>query len=74
MVHENPLACRIFLDPMIVPNPPTCRHITQLELRASKAMNGFSGRAGFIWSIADLLHDSFKRGQYEDKLPDHTQP
>ncbi len=29
-------------------------------------MNGFSETAGFIWGIADLLRDSFKRGKYQD--------
>ncbi len=31
-------------------------------------MNGFSETAAFIWSIADLLRDSFKRGKYQDVI------
>ena len=29
-------------------------------------MNGFSDKANFLWSIAELLRDSFKRSKYQD--------
>ena len=31
-------------------------------------MQNFSEKANFIWSIADLLRDSFKRGKYQDVI------
>ncbi len=31
-------------------------------------MNSFGERSAFIWSIADLLRDSFKRGKYQDVI------
>ncbi|MCL5959416.1 MAG: type I restriction-modification system subunit M [Chloroflexi bacterium] len=31
-------------------------------------MNNFSDKANFIWSIADLLRDSFKRSKYQDVI------
>jgi len=31
-------------------------------------MNDFSKHANFIWSIADLIRDTFKRGKYQDVI------
>ena len=31
-------------------------------------MNNFSEKVNFIWSIADLIRDSFKRGKYQDVI------
>ncbi len=31
-------------------------------------MNNFSDKVNFIWSIADLIRDSFKRGKYQDVI------
>ncbi|HEY8477151.1 MAG TPA: class I SAM-dependent DNA methyltransferase, partial [Chloroflexota bacterium] len=31
-------------------------------------MNNFSEKANFLWSVADLLRDSFKRGKYQDVI------
>ncbi|ELR96870.1 class I SAM-dependent DNA methyltransferase [Gloeocapsa sp. PCC 73106] len=31
-------------------------------------MNGFSEKVSFIWSIADLIRDTFKRGKYQDVI------
>jgi len=31
-------------------------------------MNNFSEKANFIWSIADLIRDTFKRGKYQDVI------
>lgn len=29
-------------------------------------MTNFSDRANFIWNVANLIRDSFKRGKYQD--------
>lgn len=29
-------------------------------------MNNFSDKVNFIWSVADLLRDTFKRSKYQD--------
>ena len=31
-------------------------------------MDGFSGKVAFIWSVADLLRDAFKRSKYQDVI------
>ena len=31
-------------------------------------MNGFSDKANFIWSVANLIRDTFKRGKYQDVI------
>jgi type I restriction enzyme M protein len=31
-------------------------------------MNNHNERVNFIWSIADLIRDSFKRGKYQDVI------
>src|SRR5712692_3319410 len=31
-------------------------------------MNNFSEKVNFIWSVADLIRDSFKRGKYQDVI------
>ena len=31
-------------------------------------MNNFGERVSFIWSVADLIRDSFKRGKYQDVI------
>ena len=31
-------------------------------------MNNFTEKANFIWSIADLIRDTFKRGRYQDVI------
>jgi len=31
-------------------------------------MNGFSGKVNFIWSVADLIRDTFKRSKYQDVI------
>ena len=31
-------------------------------------MNGFSDKANFIWGVADLIRDTFKRGKYQDVI------
>ncbi len=31
-------------------------------------MNNFSDKANFIWGIADLIRDTFKRGKYQDVI------
>ena len=31
-------------------------------------MHNFSEKVNFIWSIADLIRDSFKRGKYQDVI------
>ncbi len=31
-------------------------------------LSTFSGKANFIWSIADLIRDTFKRGRYQDVI------
>ena len=31
-------------------------------------MNNFSEKANFLWSIAELLRDSFKRSKYQDVI------
>jgi type I restriction enzyme M protein len=31
-------------------------------------MNTFNARVTFIWSIADLIRDTFKRGKYQDVI------
>ncbi|HXP61608.1 MAG TPA: type I restriction-modification system subunit M N-terminal domain-containing protein, partial [Dongiaceae bacterium] len=35
-------------------------------------MNNFSEKVNFIWSIAELLRDRFKRGKYRDVIPPFT--
>jgi type I restriction enzyme M protein len=31
-------------------------------------MNTFGDKVSFIWSVADLIRDSFKRGKYQDVI------
>jgi type I restriction enzyme M protein len=31
-------------------------------------LNNFSEKANFIWSVANLLRDAFKRGKYQDVI------
>ncbi len=31
-------------------------------------MNNFSDKANFIWSIADLIRDAFRRSKYQDVI------
>jgi len=31
-------------------------------------MNNFSGKVEFLWSVADLIRDHFKRGKYQDVI------
>ncbi len=31
-------------------------------------MNNFGEKANVIWSIADLIRDTFKRGKYQDAI------
>jgi len=31
-------------------------------------MNNFNDKVSFIWSIADLIRDTFKRGKYQDVI------
>ncbi len=31
-------------------------------------MNGFSDKVNFIWSVADLIRDTFKRSKYQDVI------
>ena len=31
-------------------------------------MNNFSEKANFIWSIADLIRDTFRRSKYQDVI------
>jgi type I restriction enzyme M protein len=31
-------------------------------------MNNFGDKVNFIWSIADLIRDTFKRGKYQDVI------
>ncbi|MBI2347629.1 MAG: type I restriction-modification system subunit M N-terminal domain-containing protein, partial [Deltaproteobacteria bacterium] len=31
-------------------------------------MNNFSEKANFIWGIANLIRDAFKRGKYQDVI------
>jgi type I restriction enzyme M protein len=31
-------------------------------------MNNFGDKVNFIWSIADLIRDTFKRGKYQDAI------
>ena len=31
-------------------------------------MNNFSEKVNFIWSIADLIRDTFKRSKYQDVI------
>jgi type I restriction enzyme M protein len=31
-------------------------------------VHNFSERANFIWGIADLIRDTFKRGKYQDVI------
>src|SRR5882672_5011657 len=31
-------------------------------------MNGFSAKVEFLWSVADLIRDHFKRGKYQDVI------
>ncbi len=31
-------------------------------------MNNFGEKVNFIWSIADLIRDTFKRGKYQDVI------
>jgi hypothetical protein len=31
-------------------------------------MNNFGGKVNFLWSIAELLRDRFKRGKYQDVI------
>ena len=31
-------------------------------------MNSFSDKANFIWGVADLIRDTFKRGKYQDVI------
>jgi hypothetical protein len=31
-------------------------------------MNNFGDKVSFIWSIADLIRDTFKRGKYQDVI------
>lgn len=37
-------------------------------------MNNFTEKANFIWSIADLIRDTFKRGRYQDVILPFTVP
>jgi type I restriction enzyme M protein len=30
--------------------------------------NNFTDKANFIWSVADLIRDDFKRGKYQDVI------
>jgi type I restriction enzyme M protein len=31
-------------------------------------MNNFGEKVSFIWSVADLIRDTFKRGKYQDVI------
>ena len=31
-------------------------------------MNNFGEKVNFLWSIADLIRDTFKRGKYQDVI------
>jgi len=31
-------------------------------------VNNFTEKANFIWSVADLIRDTFKRGRYQDVI------
>src|SRR3989338_730051 len=39
-----------------------------LCFRPGGGMNNFSDKAGFLWSIAELLRDAFKRSKYQDVI------
>lgn len=34
----------------------------------SRTMNSFTDKASFLWGVADLIRDSFKRGKYQDVI------
>ena len=47
------------------------RHYNALKCAKAangRLMNNFSEKVNFIWSIADLIRDSFKRGKYQDVI------
>ena len=35
---------------------------------SNKLMNNFSEKVNFIWSVADLIRDTFKRSKYQDVI------
>ena len=36
--------------------------------REGDRMQGFEDKVNFVWSVADLIRDSFKRGHYQDVI------
>jgi type I restriction enzyme M protein len=38
------------------------------SVRKEKRMNNFSEKVNFIWSVADLIRDTFKRSKYQDVI------
>jgi type I restriction enzyme M protein len=42
--------------------------IAVMEGQKKKFMNNFSEKVNFIWSVADLIRDTFKRSKYQDVI------
>ena len=38
------------------------------KARDDKLMNNFGEKVNFIWSVADLIRDTFKRSRYQDVI------
>ena len=38
------------------------------RVREKKPMHNFSEKVNFIWSVADLIRDTFKRSKYQDVI------
>src|SRR6202165_4334659 len=38
------------------------------RVREDRQMNNFSEKVNFIWSVADLIRDTFKRSKYQDVI------
>jgi type I restriction enzyme M protein len=39
-----------------------------MQFKETRQMNNFGEKVSFIWSIADLIRDTFKRGKYQDVI------
>src|SRR5581483_7761656 len=74
--QNPPQGCRVQAYPPLTPN----QHRSKLYPKKRKTllnalmegpgktiyMNNFSEKVSFIWSVADLIRDTFKRSKYQD--------
>jgi len=49
-------------------NRKTAAECSDERVRKKKPMHNFSEKVNFIWSVADLIRDTFKRSKYQDVI------